>query len=392
MRTTRNNGTFCEIDRLFLERIELEEIVARWGTPLFLYDEKGLRESAKSLFSLFSGMPGTKFYFPVHMCPKREILEILAAEHVGAVCLTPRQLRLAVDSGIAGEDILYGAVTLPQDVAALLRELDVTLLASSPLALQWDVPRRVDLAISIPPTMKVGFTSACYHRDPIGLSEKEILKEAPRLAAAGVELGLAIIEGRNTTAENYFANKLKAICRRADQFAEETGVEFSRLNLGEGPGMTYNRTKPGMDAERSVSLAADAAAGRKENISVSMGYRLIDPAAFFVTAVLGGMERTRPTYVVDASFCQVSIPGIERYRHVSVLGKEWLEGRSAADVVGCRALTGDWFAERRILPKMEAGDLVVFHDMGSAAVPGMETTCVLRRENGQTVRLEHGEE
>lgn len=392
MRTTKNNGTFCEIDRLFLEKDQLEAAAARWGTPFFLYDEKGLRQNVQSLSSLFSGLPETKLYFPVRLCPRKEILVILAGERVGALCHTPEHLRLALEAGVDGKDILYSAVTMTKELSELLRDLDVTLLAAAPAVLRWAVPRRVDLAISLPLTRRVNFTNVGHHRDPVGLSRNEILELAPRLAEKGTELGLAIIEGRNTTAEDYFSNKLKSAAGHADGIAAATGVKFVRLNPGEGPGMSYNRTLPLMNAARAAALAAERHSGRREAVSISMGCRLIDPAAVFAVSVLDKLERVRPTCVVDASFDQVSIPGLERYRHMSVLGKDWIEGRVATDVVGCCALTWDWFAERRILPKTEPGDLIIFHDMGSAVVPGGRMTCLLRQQDGNIVSLEHGEE
>ena len=82
MKITENNSVGPETERfepdgLFLSPEALRAVAVRCPTPFFLFDEKGLRERAKSLRSLFSFSPKTVHSFPVRRCPNAEILRIL---------------------------------------------------------------------------------------------------------------------------------------------------------------------------------------------------------------------------------------------------------------------------------------------------------------------------
>ena len=90
--------------------------------------------------------------------------------------------------------------------------------------------------------------------------------------------------------------------------------------------------------------------------------------------------------LIDASFRQLAIPQMDRYRHISVLGKNCVTGRRATDVVGTDLLAKDWFAESRLLPPVEEGDRLILHDVGCCAA-GTSAECCLIRADGSLLRL-----
>ena len=63
--------------RTFAGREKFEEIAAQYGTPVYVYDEKGIRENARRLNRAFSWNPGFREYFAVKATPTPRILRIL---------------------------------------------------------------------------------------------------------------------------------------------------------------------------------------------------------------------------------------------------------------------------------------------------------------------------
>ena len=61
----------------FVTKEQLEEIVKKYPTPFHLYDEKGIRETARNLKQAFSWNEGFKEYFAVKATPTPAILKIL---------------------------------------------------------------------------------------------------------------------------------------------------------------------------------------------------------------------------------------------------------------------------------------------------------------------------
>jgi diaminopimelate decarboxylase len=53
------------------------------------------------------------------------------------------------------------------------------------------------------------------------------------------------------------------------------------------------------------------------------------------------------------------------YHHITVMGKEHLPNNVMYDVTGSLCENNDKFAIDRMLPELEPGDIVVFHDTGA---------------------------
>ncbi len=74
----------------FVTKEQLDEIVKKYPTPFHLYDEKGIRETARGLDKAFSWNKGFKEYFAVKATPNPTILKILKKRDAEQTAL-PRQ-------------------------------------------------------------------------------------------------------------------------------------------------------------------------------------------------------------------------------------------------------------------------------------------------------------
>ena len=54
----------------FINREKAEEIAKTYPTPVYIYDEKGIRENARAVKEAFAWNPGFKEYFAVKATPK----------------------------------------------------------------------------------------------------------------------------------------------------------------------------------------------------------------------------------------------------------------------------------------------------------------------------------
>lgn len=391
MRTMQNsNRTFAQFDKLFLDSELLDLLLKQEGTPLCVYSEKGLRETAKSLFDLFASEKNVSMLVPVHLCHSKALLSILAHQGLGAYCQSQAELDLALDSGFSGDRIVYAALVLPETTAQRLQKLDATLLAADPEILTGPLPRRVDLACSLRRSKQKGIVSSEYHRAHIGLTREEVWQYAPKLAAQNKEIGLSLIEGTNVTDVTYLAKKTEKLLQYAEEVSQATGVKIHRICPGEGPGFLYERSVATMDFAASAKNFSQAIREYDVAVSLNMGRCLLEPCGILISTVLNILQRGRPTLIVDASTEMLRVEPLARVRHSSIVGKEWIEGRKVCDVIGCLPTTRDWFAERCILPVAEIGDRVVFHDVGCTMHPFADTVNYLCREDGSLQKLEHG--
>ena len=65
-------------DNFPLNNSELKELVKKFPTPFYLYDEKAIRENMRKFTKAFSIFPKFREHYAVKACPNPYILKILA--------------------------------------------------------------------------------------------------------------------------------------------------------------------------------------------------------------------------------------------------------------------------------------------------------------------------
>ena len=66
----------------FVTREQLDQLIQEFPTPFHLYDEAGIRETARALHKAFAWNEGFKEYFAIKATPNPSILKILQEEGV----------------------------------------------------------------------------------------------------------------------------------------------------------------------------------------------------------------------------------------------------------------------------------------------------------------------
>ncbi len=103
-------------DDVFTKAAEL------FGTPLYLYDEKGIRDNIKRLKDAFSWNKNYRQYYAVKALPNPEILKIMLQEGCGLDVSSETELLLADMVGAKGKDIFFSANAMPMHELKMARE------------------------------------------------------------------------------------------------------------------------------------------------------------------------------------------------------------------------------------------------------------------------------
>ena len=80
----------------FVTKEQLEKIVSQYPTPFHLYDEAGIRRTARLVNKAFSWNKGFKEYFAVKATPNPYLLQILREEGCGADCSSYTELLMKI--------------------------------------------------------------------------------------------------------------------------------------------------------------------------------------------------------------------------------------------------------------------------------------------------------
>ena len=108
----------------FVTKEQLDKIVEKYPTPFHLYDEKGIRQTARDLYKAFSWNEGFKEYFAVKATPTPAILKILKEEGCGTDCSSLTELMMSDRCGFAdGDSIMFSSNETPAEEFVLAKKL-----------------------------------------------------------------------------------------------------------------------------------------------------------------------------------------------------------------------------------------------------------------------------
>ena len=114
----------------FVTKEQIEEIAKTYPTPFHIYDEKGIRETARALFKAFSWNKGFKEYFAVKATPNPFIMNILRSEGCGFDCSSYTELLLSGQVGAEGHEIMFSSNATPDDDFRLAYKMGCLLYTS----------------------------------------------------------------------------------------------------------------------------------------------------------------------------------------------------------------------------------------------------------------------
>ena len=124
----------CE-KKPFITLDQAKEIVKEFPTPFHIYDEAGIRRTARALNQAFSWNKGFKEYFAVKATPNPFILKILREEGCGVDCSSETELMLSRACGFEGHEIMFSSneteareFTLADSMGAIINLDDFTLI------------------------------------------------------------------------------------------------------------------------------------------------------------------------------------------------------------------------------------------------------------------------
>ena len=107
----------------YVSKEKVEAIAKEYPTPFYLYDEKGIRETARKLYKAFSWNPGFKEYFAIKATPNPAILRILKEEGCGVDCSSKVELIMAEACGFTGQEIMFSSNDTPEEEYIFAKDL-----------------------------------------------------------------------------------------------------------------------------------------------------------------------------------------------------------------------------------------------------------------------------
>ncbi len=375
--------------RLHCERIPIESLVRRHGTPLYVYSERTLREHFQRLDSVLAPLEHLICY-ALKANSNLAVLRTFADLGAGFDLVSGGELqRVMAAGGDPGRCVFAGVGKSEGEIALALRagiycfnaesepELHRINRVAAGLGVRAPVAVRVNPNVDAHTHAKI--TTGTYE-NKFGIAFEEI----PAVYARAAKLqhlhlrGIQMHIGSQLTEVKPFRRAIERVAPLARDLTNRYGVEF--FSIGGGIGIVYQPALASADpkwwetsAARKILTPATYAAALVPllqplglRVLLEPGRFLVGNAGILVTRVEYVKHTGRKTFViVDAAMNDLIRPAFYDAYHEIVPVRKLTGKARPCDVVGPVCESGDYFAKDRPLPPVKEGDYLALLSAGA---------------------------
>lgn len=375
--------SFATTTSQYLTPEHLRELPAQYGTPLWVYDSAVIVERIKQL-QLFDTVR-----FAQKACSNIHILRLMREQGVKVDSVSLGEIERALVAGFqAGRDnaeIVFTADVLDKATLIKVTELDIPVNAGSIDMLEQIGEQKAGhpVWLRINPGFGHGHsqkTNTGGENSKHGIWHQELPKALEKVCQYNLSLvGLHMHIGSGVDYQH-----LANVCDSMVELVISAGVDIQAISAGGGLSTPYREEDELIDVQNYYSLWNSA----RQRIEQHLGHSIeleIEPGRYLVaeSGVLLAEVRavkdmgSRHYVLVDSGFNDLMRPAMYgSYHHISVLPTDGnvVDSRQQKETIiaGPLCESGDVFTqleggmvETRLLPDVNIGDYLVFHDTGA---------------------------
>jgi len=360
-------------------REQIEKIVREHPTPFHLYNEQGIRNTARRLAKAFAWAPSFREYFAVKALPNPHIVKILSEEGCGGDCSSEAELVMCQRVGVTGEQIMFTSNVTPAEEYKLCKDLGGIINLDDQTHLSYlkdkvGLPGLLCFRFNPGPERTGNAIIGKPEEAKFGVTRKQLFECYKQAHDLGVKrFGLHAMVVSNELNTEYHIETARMLFTLAAELKAKLGIAVEFVNLGGGIGIPYkpeqneaNLEAIGEGVRRLYEELVKPAGLHPLRVCYENGRMMTGPHGFLVTTVRH-IKKTYRNYIgVDATMADLMRPGMYgSYHHITILGREKEAAKEKFDVTGSLCENNDKFCTDRALPEPKAGDLLVLHDTGA---------------------------
>ncbi len=362
----------------FLNRIDVEGLVKKYGSPLYVYDEKTLRERVREVVNLLQ-YPWFGASCSIKSNSNLYLLQIVREEGMEADAMSAGEVFLLEKAGFDASKVFYvGNNVSAQEMKYVL---DRGILVSVDSLSQLELLGRINPGGRVALRFNPG-TGAGHHEKVITAGSKtkfgiqeDFIEDAKAIVR---KYGLKVVGINQHIGSLYldakpFLDSVKALLRIAAQFENLEFVDF-----GGGFGIPYKKChrEPRLDLKGLAEQLAPLLTGFREQYGKDLMFK-VEPGRYPFAecgAILGTVHAVKTNYGTkyagtDIGFKVLMRPMLyDSYHEIVVFrNNEMLDvqDREKVTIVGNICESGDILARDRLMPPIREGDIIGILDAGA---------------------------
>ncbi len=356
--------------------IDLKELVAKYNTPLYLYDFNAITDRYISLKEAFEGKKSLISY-AIKANSNLAVIRHLANEGAGADCVSIGEVNRALEAGIKPYKIIFSGVgkkddeireALQKGILMINLESQAEMKRVELMAKELDLVARISIRVNpnIDPQTHP-YISTGLHENKFGVDIDVAkgmyiyAKKSQYLTPIGIHFHIGsqltqlepIKESAIIVAD--LVRSLKAI-----------KIDIKFFDVGGGIGVVYDNEIT-ITPEEYASVLFEATKGLDITLVCEPGRYMLANAGIFVTKVLYEKSNDGKRFViVDGAMNDLIRPSLyNAYHKIEAFVEPSDEEMVPADVVGPICESGDFFGKDVPLPLLEHNDLIIVHSAGA---------------------------
>jgi len=385
----------------FFENIDPFELVKTYGTPVYVYSEKVLRQRCRDLKNLLK-YPNFDIHYSVKTNNNLELLKIIRDEDLSVDAMSPGEIYACTLAGYSLDRIYSVSNNVSAD--------DMRYAGERGIVTSVDSIMQLDLWGQVNPGTKV----SVRFNPGVGAGHHEKVITAGRntkfgISRAEIDDVKALLKKYNLTLEGINLH-IGSLFLDHDAYLEAAGVlmEISEqfesiqfLDFGGGFGIPYQKhaEQPRLDLQKT-GKAFDALIEKWTKKTGWNGTIVIEPGRFVMAecgVILGTVNSIKTLYDkkyigTDLGFNRMPRPVMyDAYHEVEVYHQNppTQQEKEIVQVVGNICETGDYIAKDRELPKVEQHDLIAVLDAGAYCY-SMSSIYNLRERPAEVLIMDDG--
>ncbi|WP_027370711.1 diaminopimelate decarboxylase [Desulfovermiculus halophilus] len=360
---------------LWAEEVRVADLAREYGTPLYVYSTATLTRHFQAFDSAFSQLPHLTC-FSLKSNSNLHVLKLLKELGAGADIVSGGELHRALMAGMDPKQIVFSGVgkqefemqaALAADILMFNVESAQELETLSRLAGEMNTTARISLRINPDVDPKTHpYISTGLKKNKFGIQMSHALelyaraRDLPGIEPVGIDCHI----GSQLTQVSPFLDALDRLMALRSQLVD-MGLNIKYLDIGGGLGITYGEEEPPHPSELGQALS-HALQNEDLTLILEPGRVIAGNAGILVSRVLACKSTDDKNFaVVDAAMNDLLRPSLYSAYHRIAEVRANRRPEQTVDVVGPICETGDFLAKDRILPGLQADDLIAVFSAGA---------------------------
>jgi diaminopimelate decarboxylase len=358
------------------ENVALEEIADAVGTPFFCYSASAIAAQYRAYQQAFADQDALICY-AMKANGNLAVIKTLGDLGAGADIVSIGEMHRALAAGIPSERIVFAGVgKTPEEMSDALAagvfqfnvESEPELEALNTVALK--AGRKAPISIRVNPDVDAkthAHITTGRRQDKFGIPWDrvgEIYEKAAKAEGLDV-MGVAVHIGSQIGDVEPMGEAFRRMLTLARELKAD-GQNIRRLDFGGGLGIVYEDEKA-PDLNAYAAMVKDVVGDFTAKLIFEPGRFLVGNAGVMVSKVIYVKEEGRRFIILDSAMNDLIRPALYGAWHDFVPLKEAATDAAIepADLVGPICESTDRFAEQRLMPPLEAGDLIAAKSAGA---------------------------